>query len=132
MQVSFIVFLGMLVMHYLSDWVLQTDVVAKYKQKDNWKEYGDKYKHDYMSVLNIHSIFWSICIMSPIIILDICTCGFNNDHGTLIVILIIINTLIHYMVDDFKANSKCINLSVDQLIHIAQILISVFVYFIFI
>ena len=133
-MIGFIVLLSMIVMHYLSDWVLQTDVVAKYKQKDNWKEYGEKYENDYKSVLNIHSVFWSICINAPIIILELYMYGPKSSdiYCLFITISIILNSLMHYLVDDLKANYKRINLRTDQLIHYGQILITFLEYFIFI
>jgi hypothetical protein len=41
---------------------------------------------------------------------------------------LVVNTIIHYIVDDLKANKLKINLIADQSIHLFQILISWVVY----
>jgi len=46
-----------------------------------------------------------------------------ND-GVWFPMLYVINTIIHFIVDDTKANKKRINLIEDQTIHIGQILLT--------
>ena len=48
----------------------------------------------------------------------------------LILLSIIINTVIHYIVDDLKANKYKINLVIDQSIHFIQIILTFILFFI--
>ena len=75
-------------------------------------EIPDKYKHDYIAALVCHSLYWSIFVCSPF---------YASNH---FLSAIIANTGVHAIVDDLKANRKMINLVQDQLIHIAQILLT--------
>lgn len=117
----------MVLFHILDDFVLQPACLSNLKQRDWWKkactdEYGaidkekyDKYKHDYIVALVMHSLSWSAMILVPSIILGI-------DVPDLVLIALFFgNALVHTVVDDLKANEKTINLVIDQCIHIAQI-----------
>lgn len=133
-----LLFFGMFVMHYLGDWVLQTDVIAKYKQKDSWEDLIAKdrmYENDYSCVMELHCLFWSICIHVPIVIYEYITTGFiYEDFPSFFEIFllasIIINMIIHYVVDELKANRKLINLRTDQSLHYIQIAATLVVYLI--
>lgn len=137
---ALILWFAMMVMHYLADWVLQTDVVAKYKQKINWEEYINKnkmYKDDYRAVLEIHCIFWTICINIPLLIYEFLKTGFDyaSDTRRLTALIFFIASFIlnmgtHYVVDELKANKLVINLRTDQTIHYFQIIITLAVYMI--
>jgi len=64
-----------------------------------------------------HSLEWSIAIILPIIfILDV--------PGWVLLCSVVINTIIHYIVDNAKANQLRLNLIQDQLIHFIQIIVS--------
>lgn len=65
----------------------------------------------------MHSISWAFMVMLPIIL---------TLKGELnwMLILLPANCAIHFIVDDTKANKKKINLIQDQLIHLAQIVIT--------
>jgi hypothetical protein len=58
---------------------------------------------------------WSIMILSPILFL-------LEMPQMLLLIAFCINTLIHYVTDDLKANKGQINLIQDQTIHLIQII----------
>ena len=47
-----------------------------------------------------------------------------NTTGTLLFGVFIVNTLIHYVVDNEKANKGHLNLMADQFIHLSQIFVS--------
>jgi len=113
------VFLSMVFMHVLDDYVLQ-GVLAQMKQKDWWvKNAPDSlYKNDYLMALWMHSLSWSFMIMLPLALYVYC------DVGILFVVGFIINTLIHFIVDDLKANKHCINLWQDQVAHLIQIAVT--------
>ena len=114
------IFLTMIFAHTIADYVLQTDFLAKFKQKKNWESYGDKYRCDYIVILFMHSFMWSFCIHLPLLLL--------KQEYTLISILIAIHASIHMIIDDEKANKLSINLNVDQLLHLLQIITSFIIY----
>lgn len=112
----FILFV-MIFAHIVDDYYLQ-GILASLKQKSWWenqKSYKPLYKYDYIVALIMHAFSWSFMISLPILYL-----GFTRW----IVAAIILNTIVHGIVDDLKANKGKINLIVDQSIHIVQILIT--------
>lgn len=103
--------------HIVDDYYLQ-GILASLKQKTWWenqKSYKPMYKYDYIVALIMHAFSWSFMISLPILYL-----GFTKW----IAVAIILNTIIHGIVDDFKANKGKINLIIDQSIHIVQIIIT--------
>ena len=108
----------MLLGHLVADYTLQ-GWLADGKQESWWKkvcggEIPAKYKHDYIAALYCHALYWSIFICAPF---------YTSEHFFLAIIL---NTIVHAIVDDLKANRKAINLVQDQLIHLGQILVTFF------
>ena len=112
----------MILAHILDDFVLQPQCLSDLKQKDWWFKKGiwkGKYKSDFLCAGLIHSISWSIMISLPLIFLGDITGPKEIYFG----ISIILNVVIHFIVDNLKANYKVINLWLDQSIHFAQIFI---------
>lgn len=112
----FILFV-MIFAHIVDDYYLQ-GILASLKQKTWWenqKSYKPMYKYDYIIALIMHAFSWSFIVSLPILYL-----GFTKW----IAVAIILNTIIHGIVDDLKANKHKINLIVDQSIHIVQIIIT--------
>ena len=109
----------MLLGHLISDYTLQ-GWLADGKQKSWWRKvFGghedavpDKYKHDYVAALICHALYWSIFICAPF---------FASSRFLTVVVL---NTVVHAIVDDLKANRHKINLIQDQLLHLVQILLT--------
>ena len=97
--------------HFVDDYVLQ-GVMAKMKQKQWWEENAPQplYKYDYLMALACHAAMWSISIMIPTMFTGHFRWG-----------IVLINFVIHFWVDDLKANEHKINLIIDQLIHFIQI-----------
>ena len=111
-----VVLVLMLLGHLVADYTLQ-GWLADGKQKSWWKKIcggaiPDKYKYDYIAALYCHALYWSIFVCAP----------FYTSSNLLPAI--ILNTAVHAIVDDLKANQKRINLIQDQLIHLVQILIT--------
>ena len=111
--------LFMIFMHIVDDYYLQ-GILAQMKQKGWWQTqewYKPLYKNDYKMALLIHSMSWSIMILMPSIIII----GINQylALGTFI-----LNTMIHFYVDDLKANIGKINLVLDQSIHLIQVFVT--------
>lgn len=112
----------MLLGHLVADYTLQ-GWLADGKQKSWWRKmFGghedavpDKYKHDYIAALICHSLYWSIFVCAP----------FYKSRWFLAAILV--NTAIHAVIDDLKANRHRINLIFDQTLHLLQIVATLFI-----
>ena len=107
----------MILMHIVDDYYLQ-GILASMKQKSWWKKqegYTNLYKNDYKMALLMHSMSWSIMLLIPAMFL-------LNVNGYALLGIFVVNTFIHYHIDNLKANKKQINLMFDQTIHIMQII----------
>jgi len=118
MSKMFIV-LWMIFFHIVDDYYLQ-GWLASLKQKQWWEENAPqpKYKYDYSWALLMHSFSWAFMIMLPIAV----TMSFNLDK--VFIRLFVLNICLHAVIDDMKANRGLINLWQDQLLHIAQIILT--------
>ena len=110
------IILCMIFCHIITDYNLQ-GWLASAKQKSYWEKNApdEMYKHDYICALVMHSFSWTFMIMLPLMY----AVDFKVD--SFLLFLFVINILMHAIVDDLKANDKCINLWQDQLIHMCQI-----------
>lgn len=110
------VFLIMILLHIIDDFVLQPICLSKLKQKSFWESYvkdDEKYKFDYKVALVIHALSWAIMIHLPLMVIGV------GEYS--ILFSVIINTIIHAWIDDEKANKLNINLFEDQIMHLGQI-----------
>ena len=114
----------MILAHIVDDFVLQPQCLSDLKQLDWWYRKGiwkGFYKADYLCAGLIHALSWSIMISLPLMFLEE---DIVKGNGSIYLSYwIIINTIIHFLVDHLKANVKVINLWVDQGIHFVQILL---------
>ncbi len=122
-KMNFTLIICMLFCHIVDDYYLQGRL-ASAKQKSWWeKNAPDKlYEHDWIMALVMHSMSWSFMIMLPILI------SFSFNPPVWFFIIWSINAVVHFVVDNFKANKRKINLITDQLIHIFQIVITALTY----
>lgn len=109
----------MLLGHLISDYTLQ-GWLADGKQKSWWDKICggkvlEKYRHDYIAALVCHALYWSIFICAPFF------------ASSWFLTAVVLNTVVHAIVDDLKANRCKINLIQDQLLHLGQILLTFFV-----
>lgn len=107
------------VLHIFADYYLQ-GILANMKWKHWWMKqeyYCDKYRNDYISPLIEHSIEWTVVTFIPLILV----------FGLIpqVFVIILINAVIHGIVDDLKANRGMLNLNQDQILHLIQIVASV-------
>ena len=119
MNTTFIL-LWMVFMHIVDDYYLQ-GILASMKQKSWWGNADSLFKNDYIWALLMHAFSWTFMIMLPIAFVQ----GFKIS--LLFLIMFSLNWSIHAVVDNLKANEKKINLWHDQLIHLAQIIITAWV-----
>lgn len=119
------VLLSMIFLHIVDDYYLQ-GILASMKQKKWWKMNAPQsmYRYDYIMALVTHGFSWAFMIMIPVVIYY----GLDNLPIFLFVIYLIINWIIHCIVDHAKANLFKINLICDQLIHLLQIIVTFLVF----
>ena len=126
-----LVFVFILFAHIVDDYYLQKmGMLALMKQKSWWEENAPAslYKNDWVMALVEHAFSWSISISIPMIVYAFYL-KLNMDNVSLFLLAeIVINTIIHSIVDDSKANLYKINLIQDQLIHIIQLIITYLVF----
>ena len=126
--ILFILIPIMIFCHVVDDYYLQ-GWLASAKQKKWWAENAPDslYKNDYKVALLVHSFSWAFSINLPVLVYAL----FFQILPTIILpyfILLVVNMIIHCIVDNLKANKLEINLIADQSIHFIQILISWVVY----
>ena len=111
------IFLTMIFLHIVDDYYLQ-GILAQMKQKKFWKEQApdELYKYDYIWALIIHAFSWTFMIMLPLI--------FVSPISPAFYVIFVVNLAVHAYVDNLKANKHKINLWQDQLIHLAQIILT--------
>lgn len=113
------IILLMILGHLIADYTLQ-GCLAKMKQKAWWKEMLNdikperrhKYHHDYIVALVCHALYWSLLAFLPL---------YNSPVWASVVL---VNAALHAVIDDLKANRNAINLCQDQLLHLAQIVVT--------
>ena len=108
--------------HIVDDFYLQ-GILGQLKQKKWWEENLDLtkyslYRYDYIAALLIHSFSWSFLVHLPIFILYIS----NSININLLIISLLINMILHSIIDNLKANKLKINLLIDQSFHLLQII----------
>lgn len=115
------ILLAMVFCHILDDYCLQTNgPLATMKQKKWWEENHPQklYRYDYLVALLMHSLSWAFMIMLPVAFY------MSWDVNTNFIILFVLNTVCHALIDNAKANWLLINLIADQSVHMAQILVT--------
>ena len=109
----------MIFCHIIDDYYLQ-GILASMKQRSWWEEnYPQKsYSYDYIMALVMHAMSWAFMIMLPVA----AYMGFRPTN--IFFVVLAVNSVIHALVDDLKANKHKINLIADQSIHLIQIIIT--------
>ena len=93
-----------------------------------WMEYTDsvhdakdaasKYKMDYMAGLLCHCVMWGVVTFFPFVFVV---------NSRVFSVALIVNIIVHAIVDHIKCNKEMINLCTDQLIHFFQVVITVYI-----
>lgn len=103
----------MIVGHFVGDYVLQTDFLAKGKSPKFWE--GTKDETGWIPVLLAHSVIWTACVMLPLLLLVWPAIGLP------FVVCFGANIGIHFFVDWLKCVGK-IDMLIDQGIHLLQMM----------
>lgn len=103
--------------HIIADFNLQ-GILAMMKQKEWWEENSPEpqYKKDYVVALSAHSFMWACIVIIPSLV--IC---WNHMSWLYALLMVLMHTMWHALIDDAKANAKTINLVEDQIFHMIQI-----------
>lgn len=99
------IIIAMLLAHLVADYTLQ-GWLAQGKMRSWW---AGKCGRGYIAALVCHALYWSILVCIPF---------WSSDWFAAAVA---VNTVVHAIVDDLKANRGKLSLIQDQLIHAAQI-----------
>ena len=118
-----LIFLLMILLHIIDDFVLQASSLVNLKQESYWKNdpvgKDPMYKNDYKAALAIHGLSWSIMIHLPLIALQ-----FWFDYPYMewfIFCSVLLHAALHALIDNIKANFRKTNLVQDQFYHFMQI-----------
>lgn len=106
-------FLICTLIHFIADFNLQ-GMLGNLKQKEWWKNnYPQRlYVGDYITSGIIHAVYWSTLTFIPF-------CYSPN-----FMVVVYANAAVHYIIDHLKANKLCISLTLDQTLHIEQIVVT--------
>lgn len=94
-------------------WREQCSDACNLEFERRWKKYGN----DYKCALLEHGLYWSLVTFLPLFF-------WADLSDVALVAVVVVNTIIHAIVDDLKANKLKINLIQDQLLHFSQIIIT--------
>lgn len=122
------VILIMIVMHTLADYGVQHWCrLSDLKQKAFWETHPvgreKKYQYDYLFALGFHSINWACLTFWPLLFFHL----ISMEQIEIYNIVVIVNAVIHAIIDDLKANKLKLNLGQDQTLHLLQIVISTYI-----
>ena len=116
------VLLAMVFMHIADDYYLQ-GILAQLKQKKWWEKNcpSEMYRNDWKIALLEHAFSWTFMMMLPAMAMMICE---KNVCERQFAVLFIANMAVHAITDHMKANQEKISLTMDQCIHLVQILLT--------
>ena len=130
-----LMFIIMLFLHVFADYHLQ-GILAQMKQADKWpKKFRPSdpsanvsmYRNDYKAALAAHAFEWAFVITLPCLFGIYNECAdFSIDSAwiaSVYIMLLMISAILHYIIDDLKANDHKISLVEDQLFHVSQIIL---------
>lgn len=115
------ILLSIIFCHVIADFHIQNSFMAKFKQKEEWRGYGKEYADDWIAVLAVHAFSWSFFTFLPLLYYV-----YTKDITFSIWAIVVgVNAVIHFIVDDQKCNRFKIDLIQDQGLHIIQIVLTV-------
>ena len=116
-----IILFCMVFCHITDDYYLQ-GILSQMKQREWWEKHAPHhlYRNDYKMALFEHAFSWSFTTTVPILVTAMCTA--NTALTCFVLASYIVNTIIHAIIDDLKANQLKISLVLDQTVHFTQII----------
>lgn len=111
-----IILVLMFLCHLLADYPLQ-GWLTQAKQKSYWK--NTKTPHDWIMALICHATMWGIMIYLPIFFIG--EIDFGGWVEVLFWLTLPLNIILHFIIDNAKANEHKLDLITDQCFHFLQI-----------
>ena len=107
--------------HIADDYYLQ-GILSRMKQREWWEKHAPHplYRNDYKMALFEHAFSWSFVTTVPLLVAAMCTA--NTALMRFVLGAYLVNTPVHAIIDDLKANQLKISLVLDQTVHFTQIL----------
>ena len=122
-------FLVILFFHFIGDYILQVNVLAKLKDVHTWldlkkendtKPESQRFKiHPYIDwiwAMIAHSIIWSFCVHFPVLLL-------GTVEPNKLALSIFVQAIFHFVIDSNKCNTYKVSMTTDQICHLVQILV---------
>ena len=129
---NFNLYIALILFHYIGDFILQTDYLAKAKNPTYWKDLKKKMStedmahyipilenQDWFFVMIAHCFIWSFCVHYPIILI-------SSKSPIIIAFSICFHTGLHFAIDSYKIIGKGISMKGDQIFHLLQLLMLIF------
>ena len=108
--------------HFFGDYILQTDFLAKAKNRHS--EINSVDRHGWIGYLIAHCYMWGVSVYAPMFWYE-----WEAVKSFMVALfLFVANTVIHFSVDWLKCEKKT-TLLIDQLIHSVQIAVSLAILF---
>ena len=123
-----VLIISMLVLHVIADFHLQ-GCLADLKQKRWWmdnvfsKGFNHKYDKDYLAALAMHGLEWSIIVHIPVFWLAWTHLPDTSTRYLILLASVLIQAVLHAVIDDLKCNRYKLNLIQDQMLHIGQLIL---------
>lgn len=107
--------------HITDDYYMQ-GILSQMKQRKWWEKNAPHpmYRNDYKMALFEHAFSWSFTVTVPLLVTAMCTA--NTALMRFVLGAYLVNTPVHAIIDDLKANQLKISLVLDQTVHFTQIL----------
>lgn len=125
MFIPVFIFTIMFVLHVIADFNVQIQgMLNDLKCREWWEKNAPnpKYRFDYVCALCLHGICWAGITFLPVLLL-----GDFRKMQVWYVCAVIMNATIHAIIDSAKANSRRMNLWADQICHVIQIGVTLWV-----
>jgi len=94
-----------------------TEKFTEYIQCVKGVESGPTYNHDYIAGMACHCVMWGVVTFFPLMFV-VSAKAFS--------IALLLNILVHGVIDHLKCNKEKINLCTDQILHLIQIGMTIF------
>ncbi len=113
------IFFVMLLLHVVTEFVLQPVALLRLKQKTYWEqpEHPNGGKDASAMAIAINTILWSVMIMLPLM--------YYSTEGDLILLLVfLVNMLVHAYIDEYTTNRHKLTFVTAQSLYLLQLTIT--------
>ena len=121
---SLLLLLFAVFLHVVGDFYLQNSSMSSFKSQSYWKSQypNDRRQYYFIGGLILHSFVWSFLVVLPEIVYMILHSNqIRYVDSIILTTIVIVNTVIHAILDHIKTNMGKIGTIQDQLLHLGQI-----------